>query len=205
MDRTRAVAASALVLSLLVWTTLLRSASPAGRIDAPAQTRYSLKSIPVPVPPDLDRYVRDTTTLLALGKALFWDMQLSSDSRVACASCHFHAGADHRVQNQLSSTKGHVRPNQRLGPGDVPLRLDAMNAGWRVGSAGILPRQLSGLGRAGLPDAGIDLGTSEHQTIHGLNVRQVTLRNAPSVVNSVYHFRHFWDGRASDVFTGRTP
>ena len=32
--------------------------------------------------------------LVALGKALFWDMQVGSDGIQACASCHFHAGAD---------------------------------------------------------------------------------------------------------------
>ncbi len=36
-----------------------------------------------------------------LGKALFWDMQVGSDGQ-ACASCHFHAGADNRVKNQLN-------------------------------------------------------------------------------------------------------
>jgi cytochrome c peroxidase len=36
-----------------------------------------------------------------LGKALFWDMAVGSDGQ-ACASCHFHAGADNRVKNQLS-------------------------------------------------------------------------------------------------------
>jgi cytochrome c peroxidase len=38
---------------------------------------------------------------LALGKALFWDQQVGSDGQ-ACASCHFNAGADVRVQNQLN-------------------------------------------------------------------------------------------------------
>ncbi|HEY5927935.1 MAG TPA: cytochrome c peroxidase [Kofleriaceae bacterium] len=36
-----------------------------------------------------------------LGKALFWDMQAGSDGN-ACASCHFSAGADSRLNNQLS-------------------------------------------------------------------------------------------------------
>lgn len=36
-----------------------------------------------------------------LGKALFWDQQAGSDGN-ACASCHFSAGADPRVTNQLS-------------------------------------------------------------------------------------------------------
>ncbi|HSB20153.1 MAG TPA: hypothetical protein VLD85_09115, partial [Anaeromyxobacteraceae bacterium] len=39
----------------------------------------------------------------ALGKALFWDMQVGSDSVQACASCHFHAGVDNRVKGQINS------------------------------------------------------------------------------------------------------
>ena len=38
-----------------------------------------------------------------------------------------------------------------------------------------------------------------------LNLRQAGDRNAPSVLNAVYYFRNFWDGRASDTFTGATP
>ena len=196
--------------------------SPYGPVATRAKRAYSLKSIEIPTP-DLSRYVQDERTLLVLGKALFWDMQLSSDSRVACASCHFHAGADHRLQNQLSSKRDPVRPNQVLGPKNVPLSLDAMAAGWRVGSAGIVARQLSGIGRGGLPDADPYrpelpnpatprllelrelLELLELPNIHGLNVRQVGARNAPSVINSVYSFRLFWDGRASSIFTGRTP
>ncbi|WP_344953388.1 hypothetical protein [Zobellella aerophila] len=42
------------------------------------------------------------TDLQRLGKALFWDMQVGSDGITACASCHYHAGADHRTKNQIS-------------------------------------------------------------------------------------------------------
>lgn len=38
---------------------------------------------------------------IALGKALFWDQQAGSAGQ-ACASCHFNAGADTRLTNQLS-------------------------------------------------------------------------------------------------------
>jgi len=38
---------------------------------------------------------------LVLGKALFWDERVGSEG-IACASCHFHAGADTRITNQLS-------------------------------------------------------------------------------------------------------
>lgn len=40
--------------------------------------------------------------LVQLGYSLFWDMQVGSDGIQACASCHFHMGADHRDANQLS-------------------------------------------------------------------------------------------------------
>ncbi len=178
-----------------------------GLVSAPvwAQGGASLKSIAVPKPPDLNRYVRDEKTLVALGKALFWDMQLSSDSRVACATCHFHAGADHRRQNQLSSTKDPVALNWELAAGDFPFGPNFMAAGHRAGSAGVYPRQFLGVSRGGEPDAGSDLEGEAYPNIHGLNLRQVTRRNAPSVINSVYTFRNFWDGRASNIFTGWTP
>lgn len=40
--------------------------------------------------------------LVKLGKALFWDMQVGGDGIQACASCHYHAGADHRNIGQMS-------------------------------------------------------------------------------------------------------
>src|SRR5689334_1734124 len=62
----------------------------------------SLKTVAPPVPIGIDRYVQDQSALVVLGKALFWDMQAGSDGHTACATCHFHAGADHRIQHQLS-------------------------------------------------------------------------------------------------------
>jgi cytochrome c peroxidase len=47
-------------------------------------------------------YIRDQQMAIALGKALFWDMQLGSDGVQACASCHFSAGTDTRVRNSLN-------------------------------------------------------------------------------------------------------
>src|SRR5947208_16059781 len=66
------------------------------------QSFSSLKTVAAPAV-DLSRYVRDQQTLVVLGKALFWDMQVGSDGRTACGTCHFHAGADHRARNQLSN------------------------------------------------------------------------------------------------------
>jgi hypothetical protein len=57
---------------------------------------------PAPSPAAYNAIVRDPTSLLALGKALFWDVHTGSGNHQACASCHFHAGADTRTVNQLS-------------------------------------------------------------------------------------------------------
>ena len=62
----------------------------------------SLKTVPVPEPLDIGNYIQDPFAAVRLGKVLFWDMQVGSDGVQACASCHFHAGADNRTTNQLS-------------------------------------------------------------------------------------------------------
>ena len=51
---------------------------------------------------DWNAIVQSPVTLVALGKALFWDTQVGKANEQACASCHFHAGADPRIVNQLS-------------------------------------------------------------------------------------------------------
>jgi cytochrome c peroxidase len=40
--------------------------------------------------------------LRVLGKLFFGDMQVGGDGIQACASCHYHAGADHRKTGQMS-------------------------------------------------------------------------------------------------------
>ena len=59
-----------------------------------------------------------------LGKAFFWDSQAGSAGQ-ACASCHYHAGADIRVTNQINLGQGPQfsavpGPDAQLGPGDYP-------------------------------------------------------------------------------------
>ena len=56
----------------------------------------------VPLPKNLDDFIKDREAAVQLGKALFWDMQVGSDGVQACASCHFHAGADNRSKNQVN-------------------------------------------------------------------------------------------------------
>jgi cytochrome c peroxidase len=51
--------------------------------------------------PDLTGIVKDKNWALVLGKALFHDQQAGSNKQ-SCFSCHFVAGADTRLRNQLS-------------------------------------------------------------------------------------------------------
>ncbi len=57
---------------------------------------------PAPPPAAYNAIVLNPAVLLTLGKALFWDTQVGNGNHQACASCHFHAGADSRTVNQLS-------------------------------------------------------------------------------------------------------
>lgn len=186
-----------------------------GSSAAVAQAPGSLKSVPVPKPTNLGRYVADPNTLVALGKALFWDMQLSSDGRVACATCHFHAGADHRAQNQLSNPLGAFVLNYTLTAADFPFHvLTNINdnrsqvlrdSGQRAASAGMFRRIFADIIPNTAAEDGLDAADTPAFILAGLNVRQAGLRNTPSVINAVFYVRNFWDGRASNIFTGVTP
>lgn len=148
----------------------------------------SLRTVPVPVMPDLLSLVRDRKAAVQLGKALFWDMQVGSDGRTACATCHHHAGADSRFKGALHPgvdgvvTTADSTTNALLaalvGTDDVR------------GSAGVRPMVRQG-GRATVAGG------------HGAG-RQVTGRHSPSVINSIFYVRNFWDGRANTVFNGRS-
>ncbi len=53
-------------------------------------------------PSNENDYVEDRNFAIVLGKAMFWDMQVGSDSVQSCGSCHFKALVDDRTKNQLN-------------------------------------------------------------------------------------------------------
>ena len=180
----------------------------------------ALNTLPVPTPPDIQRFIRDSTAARKLGKALFWDMQAGSDGRQACASCHFNAGADNRSRNQLNPRGGGFTlngkaANAQLTADDFPFhRLsDPNNAASAVtfdtdnvsGSQGVLPSHFTGVS-AGDPfdTQSFDALDSDFH-VGSVNVRRATGRNTPSVINAVFNFRNFWDGRAQNDFNGVDP
>ncbi len=114
-----------------------------------------------------------TAAKASLGKALFWDEQLSSTRTVSCGTCHRPAagGSDPRTN---SSTRN---------PG-----LDQMfgTADDIFGSPGV-PQNLSN-------------GTYVFDQTYGFGT-QVTGRRSPSYLNAGYSRNGlFWDGRATDAF-----
>ena len=173
----------------------------------------SLKTVSPPTPTGLDRYVQDQGALVVLGKALFWDMQAGSDGRTACASCHFHAGADHRVQHQLAGPDAVM--NQVLTSAAFPFRKLSNTGNNRsavvsdkrqvAGSMGVVTKEFVEVQPGSDTDGSRPVAYTSPFLPHGVHVRQVTGRNTPSVINSVYNSRNFWDGRASNIFTGATP
>ncbi|HET9839774.1 MAG TPA: cytochrome c peroxidase, partial [Candidatus Angelobacter sp.] len=87
-----------------------------GMIVLPLRPMAPLSSVPVPPVFGMEGILADKSAAIALGKALFWDMQAGSDEVQACASCHFNAGADSRPANTLNPGQAGGDNNFELGP-----------------------------------------------------------------------------------------
>jgi len=195
---------------------------------AAAAELNTLKIIPVPEPANLSQYVADKNVAIQLGKALFWDMQVGSDGKTACASCHFHAGTDNRTRNTLAggpnqSPDATGKTNGDLNLGMFPFHKlsDPENRGTggvnsndpavlqslddRVGAQGVVRTRFFGTQNGQAVDAGRIIREQSDMQSHGHNVRQITGRNAPTVINAVFNYSNFWDGRANHFFNGINP
>lgn len=200
------------MLRLRGWSLLVLLAAAIANGQAPLT---SLKTVPVPQPANLSRYVQEQAKLVLLGKALFWDMQLGSDARAACATCHFHAGADHRLQNMLSNPVGTFQPNYTLAAADFPFHVKSNPASntspatrdtsQRAASPGVFRRDFIDVVTGSPKERWADVLDTSGFSAGGVNVRQAGPRNTPSVINAVFYFKNLWDGRASPIFTGTTP
>ena len=186
----------------------------------------SLKSVPIPTVPELAKFIRNKQAAILLGKALFWDAQAGSDGN-ACASCHFHAGADNRFKNQLSpglkggdttfqaTFTGAGGPNYKLKKEDFPFhrlsnpldRNSAMlfDSNDVVSSQGSFGGEFQHLNPNGKETCGARPTVDTSFNINGVMTRRVPPRNTPSTINAVFNYRNFWDGRANNSFNGVSP
>lgn len=212
------------MIGMIAASTLGISADSQAEEDPPRPP--SLKTISVPEPSNLERFVKNKDIAIALGKALFWDMQVGSDGVTACASCHFNAGADSRSKNQVSPGLNRVNsdgspaadkqfdlgPNHKLSSADFPLRelsdpLDRSSPPLRdsndvVSSQGVFASIFKSV-KPGFPkDTARYIRDLDGFRINRVNVRRVEPRNAPAVINAVFNFRNFLDGRAQHEFNG---
>jgi cytochrome c peroxidase len=188
----------------------------------------SLKTITVPGPTtaELTDIIKDKNAAIALGKAFFWEMQFGSDGKTACATCHFNAGADSRTGNQTDpglrrvdgngfpaadSTTFHAGfgPNHMLSVSDFPLHTSIRDNNNIVGSQGVFRFNFNDvvLGQAAENESGVADPVWSISDGNGgtVNVRRSTPRNAPPVINAVFNYRNFWDGRAQRTFNGVNP
>jgi cytochrome c peroxidase len=215
---------------------------PVPEVDVePAPGTIDLSKVPdalhaarVPKVPNLERYVQDPALAVALGKALFWDASVGSDG-VACASCHFHAGADDRLKNQVNpglarqddvasaeafspaaSGARRTGANYTLTASDFPFH-QLSNPADRssavvystddvVSSQGTFAGQFIAPIKKGRRAKDIcTKSASSIFNVAGVGTRKVEPRNTPTVINAVFNYRNFWDGRASNVFNGKNP
>jgi cytochrome c peroxidase len=169
-------------------------------------------------------FIKDETAAILLGKALFWDMQMGSDE-IACATCHYHAGADNRSKNQVSpglnggngvfdvQNGGKIGPNSALLAKDFPFHelVDPADRDSLVlfdtddvsSSAGMFASDFTDIVEGDAIDDCTPVGNSHpFELSNGLNTRQVEPRNTPTIINAAFNHRNFWDGRANNIFNG---
>ena len=203
-------------ITAVAFVGFVQSSDALGQSAPPA-----LDQRPVPKP-DLTEFVANERFAQILGKALFWDMQVASDNQMACATCHFHAGADSRVRNQLGLPQNPEgvtlrRVNYPLYPGAFPFRqlIDptdrdsrvVFDTGEVVSSQGMSLWDFTGI----IPGTGFERRTGVGGRLESLDpvfnyeslvTRRSQTRNAPSIINAVFSHRLFHDGRARSVFNG---
>lgn len=209
--------------------------------------------------PDFGDIVVNRSALRVLGKALFWDASVGSDG-FACASCHFHAGADIRIGNQFNpggtEKTGNVYENGHDSNLTDPVLIEGFFPLFKLNDAvevGIEDEDLFDEEALRNPDnveRDDDDRFSSNGTFNGnfvsgqdveaailvenfedectinpgefhpnfrfdngtpgdelddLAFRKVEPRQTPSVINAVFNFRQFWDGRANNIFNGVDP
>jgi len=220
--------AGALVMAL--WVT----GAPQAETPLSALSLKSVP-VPGPSQAALGEFVADKNAAIQLGKALFWDPRVGSDNKTACATCHFSAGADSREKNQLSpgllrrlegsmaadpdkTFRWRTGPNHQFVASDFPFTTFSMlqrnepaqrtDNNDVASSQGVFNGQFKSLvvSNKGAEADSCDY-TRDPDNFHlgGLNSRRVEPRNSPSVINAVFNFRNFWDGRGNNVFNGGDP
>jgi cytochrome c peroxidase len=151
---------------------------------------------PSPATPD----IAGKAAAIQLGKALFWDIQTGGDGKVACATCHFHSGADSRAMNTVNPGPDGSFAIVAGAGAALPSPLASFNTDDRIGSQGVVQQVFVGLSSDAADVCVDDPGPHPFG-----GSRQVTGRNTPSAIGAAFNRDNFWDGRANHRFNGLDP
>src|SRR5262249_9597180 len=209
---------AARIIGVTAGLIFLANVSPWSAHGAAAGIPGSLAQVPAPVPSNLGSVVKDQNACVQLGKAFFWDVQAASDGLTSCGTCHFSAGADGRIKNQLHPGANKLfekgAPNSSLRTSLFPFHLlsnpnDRLSAVVSdsddiVGSQGVVTKNFVAIVLGQAAETGTDVANPIFN-VGGVNTRQVTNRNTPTMINGVYLNRIFWDGRGQNLFNGVNP
>jgi cytochrome c peroxidase len=188
--------ASATVVGTTADGTLFDATAPAGQtffywvraengtvlsgLSAPDQGTRATGNIVGPIqplnPPPAPPGNPVTATKASLGKALFWDEQLSSTRTVACGTCHF-------ASNGGSDSRAIVGNSRSRNPGADGVFNTADDV---FASPGVISNNSD--------------GTYSLSPVYGLR-EQVTGRKSRSYIDAGFSNSLFWDGRATQTFT----
>src|SRR5215510_3452141 len=163
-----------------VAVALTCGAAPIALADGGGGGPAPLASVAVPQPIGGD--IVNQAAAVRLGKALFWDIQLGGDGQIACATCHFHAGADNRVINTVNPGPNGIFEIV-AGPGATFLGGNVNNDD-RVGSQGIVGSIFQSINDD--PTVAADNCTPD-QTAPFFANRRVTGRNTPPIVAAAFN------------------
>src|SRR2546427_8121326 len=145
-------------------------------------------------------------------------MRVARDGIDAGGSGRFHGGADSRLKSQVSPGTIHAAttfqvagPNSTLTAANFPLhklanpddRLSAVlfDADDVISSQSVTLAKFNDI----IPGQAVENCTVTPDPIFnvgGVNVRRVQPRNVPTMINAIFTFRNFWDGRGNAVFNG---
>jgi cytochrome c peroxidase len=183
---------------------------------------FSWEPIQLPKPSNLCDFVKDEAAAIQLGKTFFWDLQVGSDGLTACATCHFHAGVDNRIKNQLSP-KGAPEakdpgaafevgtPNATVAAQHFPFHKlqDPEDRFSTVLSDSDDVMSSQGVHRTvfvdivpGRAEEAVTVPPDPVFNVGGINTRRVEPRNTMNMINAVFNVEQFWDGRGKFYFNG---
>jgi cytochrome c peroxidase len=101
---------------------------------------------------------------------------------------------------QLNPVFGRLKIDPLTGLPADPNTVITRNVDDVFGSQGVPKTTFNGIS----PGSAADLGTPVSDPTFSV-FRQVTGRNSPSVINAVFNYANFWDGRANNIFNGVNP